>query len=40
MTNDEYSHDEKEDDGVAPIFGATLATVDCGEDSDVEEDQE
>ena len=40
MTNDADSHDEKEDDGVASIFGAALATVDGGEDSDVEEDQE
>ena len=39
MANDEDSHNEKKDDGVASIFGAALAAVDGGEDSDVEEDQ-
>ena len=40
MTEDEDSHNEKEDDGVASVLGATLATVDGGEYSDVEEDQQ
>ena len=39
MANDEDSHNEKEDDRVASIFGAALAAVDGSEHSDVEEDQ-
>ena len=39
MTEDEDSHNEKEDDRVASVLGAALATIDGGEDSDVEEDQ-
>ena len=40
VAEDEDDHNQKEDGGVVPVSGAALAVVDCGEDPDIEEEEE